>query len=539
MRLFVNGKIYIERESFAEAMVIDDNRIVKVGTNEECRDIFKGETVVDLKEQTVLPGLIDSHLHFLMTAEYLNLLPVTDVTSMKELIERCRKHIEENEWSNDSVLYTEGWNHTIFTDGKRMPDRFALDQASLEVPIVLVRVDRHVMSLNTAALKYFDITRDTRVPNGGEIRKDESGDPTGVLTEGAVDLVKAKLPHTSKEEKKKLLIDTMQLANQVGLTSMHTNDAKDETIEDVLSIYRELENEQQLTVRFYQQIWFNDGKYLSDFFNSAYSFHQGSSWNKIGPIKFFIDGTLGSRTAALREPYSDDPTTWGMLTKSQEKLTEEVKLAVDNGYQVIIHGIGDLGIETILNAYDAALDGQLNTLRLGINHMQITGHDLIERVAEKDYLTYVQPIFLDDDMPIIRERVGEARAETSYLFKSMTEKGIHQSFSSDAPIVSFNPFYNIQCAVTRNRLNYMGEEPYLSEEAVDICSAIDAYTYEGAYASFEESEKGRIKEGFLADFIVLDKDIFTCEPSEIKKINVTETYVDGDCVYQAGDTNEN
>ncbi|MFO8068985.1 MAG: amidohydrolase [Alkalibacterium sp.] len=538
MKLFKNGKIYIERESFAEAMIIEDNRIIKVGTSNECFNVFKGESVVDLKGQTVLPGLIDSHLHFLMTAEYLSLLPITDVSSMKELIERCQTHIEENELTKDSVLYTEGWNHTAFTDEKRMPNRFDLDQASAEVPIVLVRVDRHVMSLNTAALNYFDITGKTTVANGGEIIKDESGEPTGILTENAVDLVKAKLPRKTKAEKKALLIDTMKLANQVGLTSVHTNDAKDETIEDTLKLYEELENEQLLTIRFYQQIWFNDGKYLSDFLNSSHAFHQGSRWNKVGPIKFFIDGTLGSRTAALRAPYSDDPTTRGMLTKSQETLTKEVKSAVDHGFQVIVHGIGDRGIETILNAYDAALKGLPNTLRLGINHMQITGHDLIERVADKGYLTYVQPVFLDDDMPIIHDRIGEERANTSYLFQTMAKKGIRQSFSSDAPIVSFNPFHNIQCAVTRNRLEFTEAEPYLPSEAVDIYSAVDAYTYEGAYASFEESDKGRLKEGYLADFIILDKDIFTCEARQIKTIKVTETYVDGDSVYSVGEADE-
>lgn len=538
MELFINGRIYVERETFAEAMLIDGERIVKVGSSEECRALFRGETVTDLKGRTVLPGFIDSHLHFLMTAEYLSLLPITDVTSIGELVRKCKSYIEEEGLTNRSVLYTEGWNHTIFTDEKRMPDRFDLDRASTDVPIVLVRVDRHVMSLNTAALDHFNITEETVLKNGGEIKKDQLGIPTGILTEGAVDLVKAKLPQKSREEKKALLIDTMKSANRVGITSMHTNDAKDDTIRETLSLYEELEKEKRLTVRFYQQIWFNEGDYLTDFFASGYAFHQGTKWNRIGPIKFFIDGTLGSRTAALREPYSDDQSTCGILTKSEETLTEEVKLAVANGYQVIIHGIGDRGIEIILNAYDAALNGEENTLRLGINHMQITGLDLIERAAEKGYLTYVQPIFLDDDMPIITERVGEKRAETSYLFQTMIDNGIHLSFSSDAPIVSFNPFYNIQCAVTRSRLDDQSSEPYLPHEALDVFSAVDAYTYEGAYASFEEAEKGRIKEGYLADFIILDKDIFTCEPSLIKEINVDETYVDGNCVYKRNETNE-
>ncbi|GAA0356128.1 amidohydrolase [Alkalibacterium iburiense] len=533
MRLFKNGKIYMERNQFTESMIVEDNRIMKVGANEECAAKYTGTEVVDLEGKTVLPGLIDTHLHFLMTAEYLSLLPITDVTSMSELIQRTTRYIEENGLTSEDIVYTEGWNHTQFTDENRLPTREDLDKISTIVPIALVRVDRHMMSLNTAALHRFNIHKDTELEVGGEIQKDVNGNPTGVLTEGAVDLVRSQLPVKTVSEKKALLMDTMRLANSLGLTSMHTNDAKDENIFDTLKIYEDLDADGQLTIRFYQQIWFNNGKYMPDFLNSSYAFHQGTAWNKIGPVKLFIDGTLGSRTAALREPYADDPDNKGILTKSQEALNQEVAMAVDNGYQVIIHGIGDRGIETILNAFDQALDGKPNDLRLGVNHMQLTsGVDLIDRVAEKGYLTYVQPIFIDDDLPIVYDRMGTERAEGSYLFKSMKNKGIHQSFSSDAPIVSFNPFYNIQCAVTRNRLEHPAEQPYLSEEAMDIYEAIDAYTYEGAYASFEENEKGRLKEGFLADFIILEQDIFTVAKEKIKDTTVVSTYVNGKEVYK-------
>ncbi|PRY83422.1 amidohydrolase [Alkalibacterium olivapovliticus] len=531
MKWFKNGKIYLNENEFAESMIIENNRISRIGDNDQLAYEFNNGEIIDLNGRTVIPGLIDSHLHFLMTAEFLSLLPITGVSSMKELIERCRSYILNNQLSADDVLYSEGWNQTLFTDDKRMPERSDLDQASMTIPIVLVRVDRHVMSLNSAALQHFNITTESIVATGGEIQKDHYGEPTGILTEGALDLVKAQLPAATIEVKKTMIKNTMTLANQYGITSMHTNDAKDETIEETLFVYSELEDEQALTVRFYQQIWFNNGNYLPDFLTRGFSFRKGTDWNRIGPIKFFIDGTLGARTAALREPYADDQSSKGILTKSEETLTSEVKLAVDNGYQVIIHGIGDQGIETILNAYDAVLGDEPNTLRLGINHMQITGLDLIDRVADKDYLTYVQPIFLEDDIPILYDRIGSQRAETSYLFNTMKKKGIHQSFSSDAPIVSFNPFENIQCAVTRNRLTDPLDIPYLPDEAMTVSEAIDAYTYEGAYASFDEDKKGRIREGYLADFVVLNQDIFTVEQSKIKDITVHSTYVDGNEVY--------
>lgn len=531
MKWFKNGKIYLNEGEFVESMIVEDNRIRLIGDDEQLSHAFKVGEVIDLNGRTVIPGLIDSHLHFLMTAEFLSLLPITGVTSMKELIERCRIYILNNQSSPGDVLYSEGWNQTLFTDDQRMPDRNDLDQASMVVPIVLVRVDRHVMSLNSAAMKHFNITSESKAATGGEIKKNQYGEPTGILTEGALDLVKAQLPAATREDKKKMIKETMGLANQYGITSMHTNDAKDETIEETLSLYSELEDEQALTVRFYQQIWFNNGKYLPEFLTRGFSFHKGTDWNRMGPIKFFIDGTLGARTAALRSPYTDDQSTKGILTKSEETLTSEVKLAVDNGYQVIIHGIGDQGIETILNAYDAALGDQPNTLRLGINHMQITGMDLIDRVADKNYLTYVQPIFLEDDLPVLYDRLGAERAETSYLFNTMKKRGIHQSFSSDAPIVSFDPFANIQCAVTRNRLVDKRDTAFLPQEAMTVSEAIDAYTYEGAYASFDEDKKGRIKEGYLADFVILNQDIFAIDQSKIKETTVHSTYIDGKEVY--------
>lgn len=531
MKWFKNGKIYSEKGQFHDSMLVDDERIVKVGSGADCQMMFNGEEIVDLKGRTVIPGLIDSHLHFLMTAEYLSLMPITDVTSMKELISRCTDYIEKNQLTKGDVLYTEGWNHTLFTDKIKVPDRHDLDKASQTVPIVLVRVDRHMMSLNTAALNYFGLNSKMKRDEGGELEVDDTGELTGVLKETALDLVKAQLPEKSREDRKHLLVNTMALANRYGITSMHTNDAKDEQVDDTLSIYEELEKEDQLSVRFYHQIWFNDSQFLPSFLSGPHQFHKGTDWNRIGPIKYFIDGTLGSRTAALFDPYSDDETTRGIHTKSQEALNQEVKLAVDNGFQVITHGIGDRGINMILDAYDEALGDNKNDLRLGINHMQITSHELIDRVASKNYLTYVQPLFLEDDLLILYDRVGKERAETSYLFNTMKNKGIHQSFSSDAPIVSFNPFDTIHCAVTRNRLTESLAEPFLAEEAMTVEEAIDAYTVEGAYASFDEDKKGRLKEGFLADFVILNEDIFTIEKSSIKNVTVAATYVNGKAVY--------
>lgn len=538
MDLYINGTIYIERNHFATAMVVENGYIKAVGDKELIEQYSQKVNTIDLKGTTVIPGLNDSHLHFLMAAEYLDMFVISDVTSMQELIERAKKYIEERKFTDQDFLYTEGWNQNNFTDIKKIPDRTDLDKISTTVPIAMVRVDRHIMSLNSKAIEQLNLTKDSVSLNGGEVIKDENGEPTGVLTEGALDLVRPYLPESSKKEKKRVLKNTMKLANSLGLTSMHTNDAKDSKIEEILSLYQELEEENELSLRFYQQIWFNDDVYMQPFFDKGYTLGQGSLYNKIGPVKLFSDGTLGARTAAMREAYSDDPGNFGVETKTQEQLNREVQLAVDHNFQVIIHGIGDKGVERILNAYDSALGDRPNDLRLGINHIQITGKDLIDRVIEKKYLTYVQPIFLHDDIPILVDRVGEDRARTSYAFETLRKAGVHQALSTDAPIVSFDPWANIYCAVTRKRLNGEPEKGYLPEEAMDIYAAIDAYTYESAYASFEEEIKGRIKPGYLADFILLDRNIFTCEPNQLKEVNVLSTVIGGKVVYKKESNNE-
>lgn len=516
MKLYINGNLYRNRDQFSKTMVVDSGKIIAVGDNELVESYKERAEIIDLKGATVIPGLNDSHLHFLMTAEYLDMLQITDVTSMQELIERAKNYIQERQLTEGDFLYTEGWNQNQFTDEQRTPDRTDLDKISTTIPVAMVRVDRHVMSLNSKAIEVLKLTRDSVSKTGGEVVKDKTGEPTGILTEGAIDLVRPYLPELSKDEKKRVLKKTMRLANSQGLTSMHTNDAKDDKIEADLNLYHELEEEGALTVRFYQQIWFNDSNYIQPFMDKGYKLGQGSAFNIIGPVKLFSDGTLGARTAAMREAYSDDPGNVGIETKPQSVLNHEVKLAVDHGFQVIIHGIGDKGVERILDAYDAALGGRLNDLRLGVNHIQITGKDLIDRVIDRKYLTYIQPIFLNDDIPILLSRLGEQRASTSYAFGTLARAGVHQSFSSDAPIVSFNPWENLYSAVSRKRLNGEPAEGYRPEEAMDIYTAVDAYTLESAYASFEENVKGRIQPGYYADFVVLDRNIFTCATEEIK-----------------------
>lgn len=531
-QIYLNGKLYIDREKFHEAMLIQDGRIICTGKNSEILSKAPKASIQDLKGKTVLPGFIDSHLHFLMTAEYVSMLPISEVKSMEELIEKGRTFLEEQDLKQGDILYTEGWNQEQFTDSKRMPDKTDLDRISTTIPVLMGRVDRHVISLNSAALEMTGITAAVSSPEGGEIVKDKNGQPTGILKERAIDLIWRSMPSKSKALQQRLIKRTMQLANQQGLTSVHTCDSKDEDVFETYKIYEELAQKNELTLRFYHQMWFNDGTYLKSYLNSGWKTGQGSFWNRVGPVKLFADGALGGRTAAMRQEYADDPGNKGILTKSQETLNEEVMIAVENDHQVIVHAIGDKGIEAVLDAYDQVTEDDENELRLGINHVQITDRPLLERIRNRNYLTYVQPVFLDDDIPIVEKRAGKQLASTSYAFGTMHQMGIRQSFGTDSPIASFDPFKTIYCAITRKRLDGTPKMGFIPEEAVDIFTAVDAYTIESAYASFEEHQKGRLKEGYLADFIVLDRDIFSITPEEIKDTRVLLTVVDGKKVYQ-------
>lgn len=251
-------------------MVIEGNRIKDIGSKSLLSEYPHAE-VIDLKGKVVVPGLNDTHLHFLMTAEYLTMLPIEQATSITEIIEKARKYIEEKSLSEEDILYTEGWNQYHFDDEQRVLNRWDLDKISTTIPIILVRADRHVWSVNSKVLDRFGLSERTPVPEGGEIRKDSSGTLTGVFTERAIDLIRSQLPVASKAKKKKALKQAMIRANQYGLTSMHTCDAKDNQVEETLSFYDELDQENELTVRFYQQMWFSDGLYLDKFLDKDYA----------------------------------------------------------------------------------------------------------------------------------------------------------------------------------------------------------------------------------------------------------------------------
>ena len=530
--LIYNANIYVERGVFAQALLVgDDGKIAAVGTEDEVRAACTGnETQFDAQGRTIVPGFNDSHQHLFNTGIALAAVRLQGVTSIAEVIERGRRYIEENHPQPGEVIHGMGWNQDYFTDEHRLLTRHDLDKISTEFPIIFDRACGHILTCNTKALEMAGVTTET-VPNAGGAIDQENGELTGVVRENARSQVRCLMSERSLETKKRLLRTAMKHASETGVTSVQTCDVRLGDWESTLEAYRQV-SEETPTVRAYHQFSFMEPKGLQEFFDKGYHMGVGSDFNRIGPLKLFVDGSLGARTAHMREPYADDPSTRGIATLTPEEIDVLVGMAVKNNTGVAVHAIGDAAIENVLNAYDKVCENGQNPLRLGIVHVQITDRPLLERFTKNDILALVQPIFLHYDTAIVEDRVGKDLAATSYAFKTLMDLGVHTSFGTDSPVEDMNPIDNIYCAVTRKNLRGEPAGGWHPEECVDIYSAIDAYTLESAYASFEENVKGRLMKGYFADLVVLSDNIFTVNPDDIRTVKVDATMVNGKFVYQ-------
>jgi predicted amidohydrolase YtcJ len=527
--LFTNGKIYQKRNVFAEAMLIENNTIKKVGSNLELIPYIIDSNVIDLQGKTVLPGFNDSHLHLYGTAAFMCAVNLHGCLSIDEIISRSKEFIRDHE-NTEETLIGRGWNQDFFTDEVRLPDRYDLDNISIDRPIVFPRACGHIVVVNSLALAQACIDRDTVSPAGGAIDIDADGEPTGILRENALSLIEHLYPDTTVEEMSRRLKDIASRANALGITSVQTNDLTigSQNAGRLEEAYRRFAEEGLLKV--YHQISFD---HLEPFKQRiAEGFYLSKNpFNQYGCLKLFADGSLGARTAALRKPYADDPTTSGIAILSPDVLDAWIQTASDAGIQVAIHAIGDRAISDVLDAYKKVSNGK-NDLRHGIVHCQITDKELLRKFQMQDILAYVQPIFLHYDMHIVEQRVGKELADTSYAFHTMEELKLHTSYGSDAPVEDFNPFNNLYSAITRKDLDGSPINGYNPKEIVDLETAIDAYTIGSAYASFDERHKGRLSEGYDGDLIVLDQPIFELETDDIRHVTVIMTMVDGLIVYE-------
>ncbi|MBO4872350.1 MAG: amidohydrolase [Lachnospiraceae bacterium] len=532
--LYYNGLVYTGTLPLVSAFITENGRFVFAGSDPEGFS-FGCEKTVDLKDRFVCAGFNDSHMHLLNYGLSLASADLaTHGKSLAELLEYLSVYAAGLPESPDPWIRGRGWNQDLFSDSKRMPDRQDLDRVSSNRPVVITRCCGHCLAVNSRALTLCGITADTPAPAGGRIGRRSDGEPDGLFYDEAMSLITSRLPVPDKERIKKLLRLACRALNRYGITSVQSDDYcvfPSVSWQTVNEAYRELEESGELSVRVCEQSNFSDLPALRAFTEAGCLTGSGSSRFRIGPLKLLSDGSLGARTAFLREPYADDPSSRGLAIFSQEQLDELIGFAHAQGLAIAVHAIGDAALDMVLNALEKAEKAYPRPdCRHGIVHCQITRPDQLERLKQLKLHIYAQTIFLDYDIHIVKARVGASRASSSYRWKTLMRDGLCVSNGSDCPVEYPDVLAGIQCAVTRSSLR--GDAgPYLAEEAFSVQEALDSYTVCGARASFEEAVKGRIAPGYLADFTVLEKNPFETDPRRLKDIPVLATFLNGEAVY--------
>ncbi len=518
----------------SEAIAVLGDRIEAIGKNEDVEKRFKGPQtrVVDLGGHFVMPGFNDAHLH--LAAAGLTKLEVdlTGVKSLDELRQRVLSHVEKAASPGDWIVGS-GWDETLWPV-KVTPTRWDLDSVSGEHPVFLSRIDGHIAVANTRALQLAGVSLASKDPQGGHIDRNETGEPTGILRDTAMSAVDAILPKPTREKRRQGLQLALADLAEHGVTS-----AQDYSTWEDFQIYEELEKEGKLTARISEWLTFNDP--LEELEKERASHPQSDLMLHTGMLKGFMDGSLGSRTAALLQPYADDPKNSGLPRYEAAHLNEMAKQGVLAGFQLGFHAIGDKGVQMALDAYagaeKAAREAGVKApnggddFRLRIEHAQVTTPAQIARFKELNVIASMQPSHVLSDMRWAEARLGPKRAATSYAWASFLSKGVTLAFGTDYPVEPVTPFRGLYAAVTRKSED--GKQEYFPEEKITMDQAIAAYTTGSAFAEFEEKEKGKLAPGMLADFVVLDRDITASAAEKVLGTKVLRTVVGGKTVYLA------
>lgn len=531
-RILVNGNILTMDSSLprATALAISGQTVAAVGSDSEMLALRQAETtVVDLNGQTVIPGLNDSHMHLQTVGAGLERVALEGARSRQEIVELGRRFLAEH--PETQWLLGWGWNHEYFDD-RQMPTRHDLDQISSDHPILFSRACGHIVTVNSRALEIAGIGQHPEQPVGGIIDVDDAGLPTGVLRE-CRGLVMRHIPHDTVADYKRTLQAAAQLAASYGLTMVQTDDIG-EDMEHKLQAYSELVAEGNLPVRVCLQVRLSElaafERYLQ--LKEQYQFPEGTV--EYGPVKLMTDGSLGGRTAAMREPYADDPSTNGVAVLTQEQINALLSAAHRHGFQMSGHAIGDRAMDLLINGFEYALTERPQAdARPCIIHAQITTPDILERMQRLGVVCNIQPGFVGTDLHMVENRIGGERMQSTYAWHTMREMGIATAGGSDSPVESCNPLIGIEMAVTRQDLNGFPAEGWLPEQRLTVEQAIELYTIGSAYTIFRESRQGSLTPGKLADLVVLAEDITAVAPDQIHRIPVVATYVGGRPVFEA------
>lgn len=508
-----------------DAMAFDGGRVLAMGKHADLHRRYPGAIRVNGKGACLLPGLIDAHGHVQDLGLEMVRAQLWDTSSLaaaQAIIRGFSAAHPDQAW-----VLGHGWNQVKWGLG-RFPTKSELDAVVPDRPAALDRVDGHAKWLNTPALEAAGITKDTTDPPGGRIERDALGNPTGVLVDNAMALVEKVIPTLTDAQRQEALQRAMSHMNSVGLTGVGDAGVDAATA----AAYRVLADRGQLTVRAYVMIR-DTGADFAELSKDGPLIGYADDHLTIRSVKLFADGALGSRGAALLAPYSDKPDQSGLLFMSEAEMQRKMETALRAGYQVNVHAIGDAANHEVLDAFAGAYqDVGGRELRNRIEHAQVVTPADIPRFKQLDLIASMQPTHATSDMNMAQDRIGPERLKGAYAWRTLLDQGTRIAGGSDFPVESDNPFFGLYSAVTR--MDHDGKPPggWHAEQAMTLEEAFRAFTLDAAYAEHNERNIGSLETGKWADFILVDRDLFRMEPSEIWKIRVLQTWVGGKPVFQ-------
>ena len=527
--IIVNATIHTmdPQQPTAEAVAIYGNRIVAVGSTKEIKKLAgSGTRTIDAKKQLVLPGFNDSHVHFLSGGFQLSSVDLRNAESPDEFAERIRRFAEKlpaGRWITGGDWDHERWNNTP------LPTKELIDRFTRNTPVFVSRLDGHMALANSLALKLAGVTRETLDPPGGLIVRDpRSGEPTGVLKDAAMCYVWKVVPDSSFEEKLAAARAATEHAAKLGVTSVQDMSAGVD-----VGVYQTLLDRGELKTRIYAISPLPAWERLA---RTGVRAHFGSDMLRIGGLKGFADGSLGSTTAFFYEPYKDAPNTRGLAGDEMfpdGAMHNRVRDADRSGLHVMIHAIGDQANDLILTLFEQVRreNGERDR-RFRIEHAQHLRRQDIPRFKGAGVIASMQPYHAIDDGRWAEKRIGKERAKTTYAFRSLLDSGATLAFGTDWTVAPLDPVLTIYAAVTRRTLDGKNSEGWVPEQKISVEETIRAYTVGSAYAEFQENVKGSITPGKLADLVVLSRDIFKIDPKDIEKTTVVLTVMDGRIIYE-------
>ncbi|MCW9028056.1 MAG: amidohydrolase [Kangiella sp.] len=500
-----------------DSLLFEKDTVIAYGSHKALADTAKVSIAIDGKGATLLPGLTDAHGHVLGLGLNLMRVDLRGTDSLEQTLQTIEDYAKVN--SELRWIQGRGWNQVLWAK-KEFPTKNMLDTIINDRPVWLSRIDGHAGWANSKALELAGITKDTPDPAGGKIIKDDQGEPTGVLVDAAMGLVESNIPELNAMERRTALELAFDHMLKLGITSVHDAGVDFETYKLML----EMAKQQQIPVRLYGMLSGSDPRLKA-------MLEMGKielPFLKFRSVKLYSDGALGSRGAALLAPYSDDPDNKGLLLTTEKKLAADLSLITQYGFQANVHAIGDAANRLVLDAFAKLPEKQsADVLRHRIEHAQVVAVEDIPRFAELNIIASMQPTHATSDMNMAGDRLGDERLKGAYAWRKMREHNVLIAAGSDFPVELANPFLGIHAAVTRQNSDNQPEGGWLPNEKLDRAETLKAFTIDAAYSGFWEDEIGSLEAGKKADFILIDRDVFSVEPELLDDVNVLQTWVGG------------